>query len=121
MNFDVQLEGDFYDILTYYVNLFSIKKLKEIEVFGFSITYSGHSIIKSADRGLIEFFEDFPDKKRGLDRVQSIYFQVQKKTSQEINFTCAISFDRISYESSVKSETINEFVEAMDKSTFRFF
>ena len=121
MKLNAEVKGDFYDILTYYVNLFSAKKIKEIDVFDFTISYSGHSVITSADMGLSEFSSDFPDKKRGLDRVQFIYFHIKKKTEPGLNFSCAISFDRILYESSVRSETMTQLMEALDKSTFRFF
>ena len=121
MKLNAEVKGDFYDILTYYVNLFATKKIKEIDVFDFTIYYSGHSIITSADMGLSEYFDEFPDKKRGLDRVDAIHFQVKKKAEPEVNFSCAISFDHISYEDSVMPETMAEFIESLDKSTFRFF
>lgn len=121
LKLNAEVKGDFYDILTYYVNLFSTKKIKEIDVFDFTIAYSGHSIITSADMGLSEYFDEFPDKKRGLDRVEAIYFRVKKKAEPELNFSCAISFDHISYEGSITQETMAEFIESLDKSTFRFF
>ena len=118
---ETRINGDFNDILVYYTNLFSIQRRREIDVFGFSIKYSGHSLITSADNKSDQYIDDFPERELGLDRVSTIYLFVKKDSDPEKVFSCSISFDGITFNGSDDSKLFKEFIEAMDSSTFRFF
>ncbi|MHB8361373.1 MAG: hypothetical protein ACYDAO_02265 [Thermoplasmataceae archaeon] len=118
---EIVQKGDFNDILNYYTNLFALKHMKEIEVFGFLLTYLGHSIILSADLEKYEYIQDFPNKEKGLDRVREISIDVKEQKNLENNFSCKISFDKIFLTGHVDKSLSSRFIEALDSSTFRFF
>ena len=121
MEKEIRIEGDYYDLLSYYANLYSIKNMGELDVHGFRILYKGHSTIMDTDTHATEFSRGFPSKEKGVDRVCEIYLDVEEINVPGNSFRCIISYDNVRFMGNGNMGLYNRFIERMDQSTFRFF
>ena len=111
-----RVEGDYSNIMSYFGQMLSIKKLKEFDLHDFHLHYEGFESIIDADNGLKVFVDEFPDS-RNLDRITFLKFNVR---SASHSFSFIISWEYSEFEG-IGNENAIAFLDLMDQSTFRFF
>lgn len=110
---------DYSDLVTYLTGLFSIKKISEILVDRFRIKYVSCFILEGPDSNGGELAERFPENDE-RDRIKYVVFEVsglhpQTKTVVRINW------DSIEIDPDVDMKIATDFVDVLDRSTFRYF
>lgn len=112
----VRIDGDYSNIITYFGQMLSIKKLREFDLHTFHLHFEGYSGIIDADRGLTGFSQDFPDSKN-VDRIVYIEFSAREGS---ISFSFKIGWDYAEFVG-IDANVSNAFMDLLDQSTFRFF
>jgi|GEM_PF-1899850 hypothetical protein len=112
-------EGDYYDLITYMAGLFGIKKLPEVSIDKYRIKYGKASIVKSADTGEVEHIKRFPEKHE-RDRIKSLSLEVSGITPGN-KMNVDINWDFVEFTPETNIRDAREFLEVLDRSTFRYF
>ncbi len=109
----MELIDDFSLLMEYLSRLFAVKKMREVTVHQYKVSFLGYWDI-STDI----FYQEFPDKDL-LDRVKLLKLGVHNLFSGK-NFLLNLSWD---HAESTDGETpdIAKFIEVLDSSTFRYF
>lgn len=114
----MEIEGDYSDVLSYLANLFSIKKVRSIEIDRYGITYNSCKLITNVSSGSAITISEIPERD-ALDRVKSIELTVSG--IEEGTVSVYVGWDSVSSESDIRIENLHTFLEILDKSTFRYF
>ncbi len=116
----MQLTGeDYSDLVTYLTGLFSIKKIPEILVDRFRMRYVSCFILDGPDSEKGELVERFPEDDE-RDRIKYVIFNV-KGLHETNNTTVKINWDSIEIFPDVDEKIARDFVDVLDRSTFRYF
>jgi len=116
MEEQVSIRGDFSNIINYFGQMLSIKKLREFDVHDFHMKFDGYETIIDADSQKKKYMEDFPDS-RNVDRIVYLKFSV-RKGDHVFNFRVGWDFANFNGMGNEQSEA---FLDMLDRSTFRFF
>ena len=112
-------EGDYYDLITYLTGLFGIKKIPEVSIDKYKIKFGRASLIKSADTGETLNIERFPEKEE-RDRIKSLSLEVSG-ISPGNRMSVDINWDFVEFSPEPNVKDAREFLEVLDRSTFRYF
>ncbi len=116
----MHLTGDDYsDLVTYLTGLFSIKKIPEILVDRFILTYNSCYILDGADSDRGELIQRFPEDDE-RDRIKYVVFDVRNLHPTE-DSVLRINWDSIEITPDVDMKVAKDFVDVLDRSTFRYF
>jgi aspartyl aminopeptidase len=108
---------DYSDLVFYLAGMFSIKRMRDIQMDIFIIHYKGSTLISGPEHEDALFTEDFPEK--GMqDHVRDISMNVECPSRSE-NFSVLIAWDHA--EIGIESDTGIQFMDFLDRSTFRYF
>lgn len=110
---------DYSDLVTYLTGLFSIKKIPEILVDRFRIRYVSCFILEGPESTNGELAERFPENDE-RDRIKYVNFEVAGLHPEEKS-TVTINWDSIEIEPDIDQKTAIDFVDVLDRSTFRYF
>ncbi len=110
---------DYSDLVTYLTGLFSIKKIPEILVDRFRIRYKSCFILDGPESSTGELADRFPEEDE-RDRIKFVNFEVSglhhgQKSSVTINW------DSIEIKPDLDIKIATDFVDVLDRSTFRYF
>lgn len=112
----VRVTGDYSNIITYFGQMLSIKKLRKFDLHNFHLTFEGYSGVVDADKGTTGFTENFPEAKN-VDRIVYLKFNT---ISGSLNFSFKIAWDYTEFEG-IDEKSSSAFLDLLDQSTFRFF
>lgn len=116
----MELTGeDYSDLVTYLTGLFSIKKIPEILVDRFYIKYRSCFILNGPDTMEGEIIERFPEDDE-RDRIKYVVFHVRNLHPTELSVV-QINWDSIEITPDIDSNVAKDFVDVLDRSTFRYF
>ncbi len=116
----MQLTGeDYSDLVTYLTGLFSIKKIPEILVDRFKIRFESCFILEGPDSEAGELVKRFPEDDE-RDRIKYVTFNV-KGLDANGDSTVTINWDYIEISPDVDEKIAHDFVDVLDRSTFRYF
>ncbi len=110
---------DYSDLVTYLTGLFSIKKIPEILVDKFRIKYMSCFILEGPDSPEGVLVERFPEDDE-RDRIKYVNFEVTGLYPAGKS-TVRINWDSVEIEPEVDMKVAEDFVEVLDRSTFRYF
>ena len=110
---------DFSDLVTYFSNLFSLKKMRKIQVDRYGIFYESCEIFSGADTNDIATKSDFPDPKE-IDRIRAINFSVSG-IDPAGETRVRISWDCVEMTPDPERGIADDFMNQLDRSTFRYF
>ncbi|HLH86046.1 MAG TPA: hypothetical protein VKU79_04195 [Thermoplasmataceae archaeon] len=113
------IEGDFYDLLVYFSNLFSHKKIREIFVDPYRIEYVGYRLSSDLKDNTSSLRSAFPEK-GDLDRIGALILAV-KNLVPEGPVLVTLGWDSIKYDPDCDRKQINAMIDVLDRSTFRYF
>lgn len=109
----MELIDDFSLLVEYLSRLFAIKKMRDVTVHQYQISFLGYSDISTE-----LLLQGFPD--RGLlDRVKMLRLGIHNFSTGQ-NFLLDLSWDRAESPDGNTSDVTN-FIEVLDSSTFRYF
>ena len=116
----MQLTGeDYSDLVTYLTNLFSIKKIPEILVDRFKMRYKSCFILEGPESEKGELISRFPEDDE-RDRIKYVTFSVWGLHPSE-EATVVINWDSIEIVPDIDLKSAHDFVDVLDRSTFRYF
>lgn len=108
---------DYSDLVFYLAGMFAIKKMRDIQMDIFMIHYNGATLITGPDSQSSYYTDDFPEK--GLqDHVKELSMTVECPSRDE-KFSVNISWDHADI--GIETETGRQFMDFLDRSTFRYF
>ena len=110
---------DFSDLVTYFSNLFSLKKMRRIQVDRYGISYESCEIFSGADTNDLSTKNDFPDPGE-IDRIRAITFSVSG-ISPGRETRARISWDSVEMTPDPDKDIAEDFMNQLDRSTFRYF
>ncbi len=113
----MDVNGDFYDIVTYLSSLFSRKKLREVEISGYGVTYISFRY-RPLNDPTYKCTKDFPDDNQ-IDKTEEISLDVSGISKKPVRVK--VSWDHYNFPPSLTSSQMNDFIASMDRSTFRYF
>lgn len=99
--------------------LFGIKKLPEVSIDKYRIKFGKASLVKSADTGEVMHIDRFPEKHE-RDRIKSLSLEVSGITPGN-KLNVIINWDFVEFTPEADIKAAREFLEVMDRSTFRYF
>lgn len=110
---------DYSDIVTYFSNLFSIKRMRTIQVDRYSISYDSCEYFSGSDINDTGRKSDFPES-GDIDRIKSISLVVSGiYPDQETKVT--VGWDAVEMSPDPEAKEAEEFISQLDRSTFRYF
>ncbi|MCL5802552.1 MAG: hypothetical protein ACYCSA_10600 [Thermoplasmataceae archaeon] len=112
-------EGDYYDLITYLTGLFGIKKIPEVSIDKYKIKFDKASIVVSADTGELCHIDRFPEKEE-RDKIKSLSLEVSG-ISPGNRMNVSINWDFVEFQPDPNVRDAREFLEVLDRSTFRYF
>ncbi len=116
----MQLTGDDYsDLVTYLTGLFSIKKIPEILVDRFLMKYNSCYILDGPDSDKGELIQRFPEDDE-RDRIKYVVFDVKHLHPTE-DSVVRINWESIEITPDIDQKVAKDFVDVLDRSTFRYF
>ncbi len=115
---ELQIEGDYSDVLTYLANLFSIKRIEGVDIDRFRVSYSGCDVIRDASTGSSEHITHMPERD-DVDRIKLLSLNVDGIGDSRIQVN--IGWDSVVFIGNPDGEIARYFLEVLDKSTFRYF
>ncbi len=110
---------DYSDLVTYLTGLFSIKKLPEILVDRFRIRFVSCFILDGPESTSGKLAERFPEKDE-RDRIKFVNFEVSGLHPAQKS-TVTINWDSIEIKPDLDPKSATDFVDVLDRSTFRYF
>lgn len=110
---------DYSDIVTYFSNLFRIKRIREVNIDRYSIRYKSCELFQGNDINDTCTKVDFPEQV-DIDRTRSISFQVTGISLDKIT-EVKISWDSVEMIPTPGEKDAEEFLNLLDRSTFRYF
>ena len=114
----MQSSGDFADVLTYLTMLFAKKKMKRIEISGYSIEYMSFRIL-GPDMSESGDSSEFPPVDN-VDRVSCLTFSADIRKG-DLSVIVSIRWDSYDFEGNISVEEARKFIDRIDQSTFRYF
>lgn len=114
----MEVEGDYADVLTYLANLYSIKKIRSIDIDRFKVSYKQCEIIMDVSSGSTRTLEEMPERE-DVDRMKSMVLIVDG--IEESPVTVKLSWDSVKADQITDAGSLQYFLEILDKSTFRYF
>lgn len=116
----MQITGDDYsDLVFYLTGLFSIKKIPEILVDSFRMRYESCFVLAGPDTDEGEVITRFPENDE-RDRIKYVCFEVSGLHPGKIS-TVKINWDSIEIEPDVDEKVAQDYIDVLDRSTFRYF
>ena len=112
-------DGDYSDLIVYLAGLFSIKKIGEISIDRYRIRYESSFIMEGNNTDRVFETRSFPENDQ-RDRIKSMTLSVRGMDNGN-DSTVKITWDYIEIEPDVHAKAAREFVEILDRSTFRYF
>ena len=112
-----KIEGDFGNIIEYFVRMLAIQKRRNFPLHNFSFEYISHTYVKNADNNEEIESIDFPDKEN-VDRVTRLLFTVK---GENISFDFEVRWTELVANFKDGEIDLESFTELIDQSTFRFF
>ena len=110
---------DYSDLVTYLTGLFSIKKIPQILVDRFMVRYTSCFILEGPDSEKGELVTRFPEDDE-RDRIKFVKFNVKGLHPTEES-TVTINWDSIEIIPDIDIKIAKDFVDVLDRSTFRYF
>lgn len=110
---------DYSDLVTYLTGLFSIKKIQEILVDRFLMKYDSCFVLAGPESEDGELISRFPEDDE-RDRIKYVVFTVKGLHPTE-TARVRINWDSIEIEPGVDEKVAYDFVDVLDRSTFRYF
>lgn len=110
---------DYSDLVTYLTGLFSIKKIPEILIDRYRIRYASSFILEGPDTESGELVSRFPEDDE-RDRIKFVDFTV-KGLSPSGEAKVRINWDSIEITPDIEDRVARDFVDLLDRSTFRYF
>ena len=110
---------DFSDLVTYFSNLFSLKKMRRIQVDRYGISYESCEIFSGADTNDLTTKNGFPDPME-IDRIRAITFSVSG-INLDRETMVRVSWDCIEMTPDPDKDIAEDFMNQLDRSTFRYF
>lgn len=114
----MEIEGDYADVLAYMANLFSIKKIETVSVDRYTISYRQAEVVVDPGAGTSRTVEGFPEKE-DVDRIKSIDLDVGGIEDQMIMIR--IGWNSVIADHVSDRKKLQNFLDILDKSTFRYF
>ncbi|MEM0158850.1 MAG: hypothetical protein QXV22_05175 [Thermoplasmataceae archaeon] len=114
-----QVEGDFYDLLVYFSNLFAHKKIKEIQIEPYVVEYDGYYPVAASAEMDQNFLSSFPSKD-DVDRIGALRLSVRNLIA-ESSVSVTLGWESITYDPEVDRKLIERMIDVFDRSTFRYF
>lgn len=116
----MQITGDDYsDLVTYLTGLFSIKKIPEILVDRFRMRYISCFVLDGPETDAGKLITRFPEDDE-RDRIKYVNFSVSG-LHPEKNSTVRINWDSVDIEPDIDEKIANDYIDVLDRSTFRYF
>ncbi len=112
-------DGDYSDLLIYLAGLFSIKKIGEISIDKYQIRYESSFLIEGASNENGFETRNFPENNQ-RDKIKSMTLSVRGVDNGN-DSTVKITWDYVEIEPDVNVKAAREFIEILDRSTFRYF
>lgn len=110
---------DYSDLVTYLTGLFSIKKIPEILIDRFLVKYVSCFILDGPESSTGELAKRFPEDDE-RDRIKFVNFEVTGLYPGEKS-TVSINWDYIEIKPDIDMKAATDFVDVLDRSTFRYF
>ncbi|MHB1709080.1 MAG: hypothetical protein ACYCT2_06365 [Thermoplasmataceae archaeon] len=110
---------DFSDLVTYFSNLFSLKKMRRIQIDRYGISYESCEIFNGTEINDLATKSDFPDEKE-IDRIRTITFSVSG-INPAGETKVRISWDSVEMTPDPEKGIADDFMNRLDRSTFRYF
>ncbi len=111
----VRVEDDYSDVLVYLCNLFSIKRVPSITVDRYRIDFGSFSYAESGNLAVT----DFPER-GSAERISRINLLVTSETFPgEVKVEFA--WDHADFAGDIDRKAATEFLDVLDRSTFRYF
>lgn len=112
-------DGDYSDLVVYLAQLFHKKNMRTFLIDRYRIEYVSCFVIDDLDTMEGHRKNEFPDSDE-IDRLRSLAVAV---TGISGNSACRIeiSWDSVTIEPDVHPKLAREFVDVLDRSTFRYF
>lgn len=114
----MEIEGDYSDVMTYLGNLYSIKRIRTVEIDVYRITYSSSEIISDSSTGMTDSTGQIPEKDQ-IDRLRFLELQVEGIT--DVPQKIIIGWNSVAAPDIADRSKLLDFLEVLDKSTFRYF
>jgi len=112
-------DDDFSDLVTYFSNLFRLKKMRTIQVDKYAISYEGCDIFKGNDTDDVVRKNGFPEM-HDIDRIRSIIFSVTG-IIPNMEISVKVSWDYVEFTPDPDPIAAEDFLNQLDRSTFRYF
>ncbi|MEM0157831.1 MAG: hypothetical protein QXN26_07235 [Thermoplasmataceae archaeon] len=112
-------DGDYSDLVTYLTGLFNIKKIKSVTIDRYTISYGSCYIIDDLDTASGHTTDEFPSDNE-KDRVKSLLLHVSGINGRSSN-TVEIGWDSVRIDPDVHPRLARDFIDMLDRSTFRYF
>lgn len=114
------MNGDYSDLVTYLIGLFSIKKIPEVAMVPYSIRYVSCVLLRGMSGNREETIEGYPDRDE-RENVKVINLDVTGIIAPDVICRVSISWDWIKFKPEIDENDATAFVEKLDMSTFRYF
>jgi hypothetical protein len=112
-------DGDYSDLVTYLTGLFNIKQIKSVTIDRYTISYGSSYVIDDLDTAEGHITDEFPNENE-KDRVKSVVLHVSGINGRSTN-TVEIGWDSVRIEPDVHPRLAMDFIDLLDRSTFRYF
>lgn len=113
----MKIEGDFGNIIEYFVRMLAIQKRRNFPLHNYSFEYLHHTYITNADKNQEIESDEFPDKEN-VDRVAQLLFMVK---GENLSFYFEVGWTQLVANVKVGDIDLESFTDLIDQSTFRFF
>jgi hypothetical protein len=113
----MKIEGDFGNIIEYFVRMLAIQKRRNFPLHNYSFEYLHHTYITNADKNQEIESDEFPDKEN-VDRVTQLLFMVK---GENLSFYFEVGWTQLVANVKVGDIDLESFTDLIDQSTFRFF
>ncbi len=112
-------DGDYSDLVVYLAQLFQKKNMKVFNIDRYRIEYDSCFVIDNLDTLDGHLKAEFP-KSDEIDRLKSLDLIVGGMNGNSM-YRVNISWDSVTIEPDVHPKLAREFVDVLDRSTFRYF
>ena len=112
-------DGEKSELIVYLAGLYQKKQLREVTIDSYAVKYSSCVIIDSFDSNETHESMEFPEPDE-KDRIKSISIRVSGLNGSGSNMI-HIDWDSVSIEPDVHPRLAREFIDVLDRSTFRYF
>lgn len=116
----MQITGDDYsDLVTYLTGLFSIKKIPEILVDRFRMRYLSCFVLDGPETDEGELITRFPEDDE-RDRIKYVNFHVTGLHPEKESIV-RINWDSVDIQPDIAENVARDYIDVLDRSTFRYF